>query len=224
MAWRYPKRRIVPGSVLDVQDFNDALRPLVEETGRLEEQNLSDDLGTELTLATDCDTDVAWRYAHAFASDEETLADANAQLDPTVSSNEMRVYQSFDWQPITDLDATFRTEDFAPYYICASGAYALDSSASAGSVHAYFRFALEIDGRVIPETIIGDQDSNHENENMELGMSGQFGGFLVESVVPLAPGVHTIRAVVQVKYVLGSVMTNDVDIYNRELFVWELGR
>ena len=52
-------------------------------------------------------------------------------------------------------------------------------------------FCLRVDGAIIPDSVIGDQDYGDSNSRMERGLSGQIGPFLIDFTIYLEPE-HTL--------------------------------
>ena len=62
----------------------------------------------------------------------------------------------------------------------------------------YLQAALEVDGRIIPETVVGDQDRGKSGSRLEPGIVGYTLPFRITAAVPVQAGMHTIRPVFKV--------------------------
>jgi len=185
MPWRFPRRTPQEGDVMDHQDFDEGWTPYVEELGHLDEENFDTDLKAQLTWE-DMAVDVHRRIAavQLINDDDDRLA---------VGVNEWDVERLDIWVPILGMEVPFTSH---------GGTLAISMSAQALRPAGqrsllYSQYALEVDGTVIPETVMGDQDILYEGESMETGYEGTRYAVHLEAVVPVTPGDHIVRAVVR---------------------------
>ena len=61
--------------------------------------------------------------------------------------------------------------------------------------NTYFLFAVELDGNVIAETVIGDLDISVAGTNMEYGLAGFVFPAHLEATLSVTPGTHRLRIV-----------------------------
>lgn len=61
--------------------------------------------------------------------------------------------------------------------------------------NTYFLFAVELDGNVIAETVVGDLDISVAGTNMEYGLAGFVFPAHLEATLSVAPGTHRLRIV-----------------------------
>jgi hypothetical protein len=240
VAWKFPKRIPRDNQVVDYRDLNEGIQPYVEEDGRLNEQNWSSDLSGQLTR-DDLADDVSFRVLHKSniidASDTDNGWDNNGDGTPDIFPFE--VVASRSWVPIpmdgTNTGYSFQSRGGVLFIIASvqwssKGDFGVfDTSAPSGpttyvdaTASYYTMFGIRIDGALEAVSVLGDQDSIEEGENMETGLSGYVMGATVEVAIPVGPGNHTIEVVAMTE-VLDN--TNDVLaglIYNTELLVWEI--
>ena len=224
MALKFPRRRVRPLEVQDIQDMNDTLLPVVEEMGRLNEHNFDTVLSSELSVG-DMDLDVAFKVAHG-----ETYVDVSDNDIIGNLPNLTRISQSELWISVhpTILTKSFTSEDGGSYRLIAGGQYSSEKPSS--TTTAQTLFAFKIDGAVLPDSIIGDQDFYHADPHMEIGFSGQADGFLLDLIVYLAPGIHTVEVVAQTRNLVGvrretvAGVPQDLFIFSAEALYWEMSR
>ena len=241
MALKFPRRRVRNSETHNIQDMNDAILPAVEEMGRLNEHNFSDDMQAQLTL-TNMSTDVAFNIIQegyfVDVSDKGTEANVDAAW---TAGTLFRLPQDGRWTPIwpEKLTKTFSSRD--------GGMFRLVSGAQWGSerivvgvatpmthpgISSYIRLGFRVDGSIIPDSIIGDQDYASSHKIMEKGLCGQIGSFLADFTMYLHPGSHTVEVVAQNVFLKDSARrtpTTDapaVDLYfgSAEILIWEMHR
>jgi len=241
MAIKLPRRRIRNEETHNVQDMNDTLLPVVEEMGRLNEHNFNSTMQTELTL-TDMSNDVAfniscpsisWSGSHVVdVSDKGTEANIDVAL---AAGSLFRIPQDNKWHALwpDKLSRSFISRDGGMFRFLASGQWGSERMTQV-PVSSYFRFAFRIDGAVIPDSVIGDQDYFQSNDRMETGLAGQLGAFLLDFTLHLNPGQHTVDVVVQNLFLeaeprreIGApTVQNKMDAYcgSAEILIWEMNR
>ncbi len=235
MAWKFPKRLPRTGQVVDAEDFNEGLQPFFEEALKLNEQNVSTDLQSQLTLA-DVDEDISFRTLH-----KSNFIDASEGNLPTTVTP-FKVPCSEAWTPIpmdgTDTVFAFSSRGGA-LYIVASLQYAysyfertlLDTSTSPATLVEgdvewhdiiHVQFGVRIDGAFEAISLVGDQDSLNAGVTMETGVSGLMQGVDIDICVPITPGRHTVEIVARCETVPGEQDRMNAYIYSTELLVWEI--
>mgnify|MGYP001309109821 CR=1 FL=1 len=223
MALKFPRRRVRNSEVQDVQDMNDTLLPVVEEMGRLNEHNFSSTMSNEITI-TDMATDVAFKVAHGSKYIDVSTNNTGLTTLTRVPQNEL-------WTPIhpTQLTKTFTSEDGGMFRLIAGGQYSVDISAFAST--SYTLFGFRIDGAVLPDCIIGDQDYFSSDIHMEIGTSGVHDSFLLDFIVHLTPGIHKVEVVAQTRNIggvkregFGTTDPKDLFIFSAEALYWEMSR
>jgi hypothetical protein len=229
MGWKFPKRIPRNNQVVDYRDLNDGIQPYVEEDGRLNEQNWSDSLATQLNRA-DLADDVSFRVLH-----KSNIIDASSTQGDVPVVVPFEVVASRSWIPIpmdgTNTGYSFQSRGGA-LFIIASMQFSLKGRPGFFDTTAFeyvtapdlqhTQFGIRINGALEPLSVLGDQDSLYEAENMETGLSGYVMGATVEVCVPVGPGNHTIEIVAMTEVVDN---TNDALaglIYSTELLVWEV--
>jgi len=232
MAWKFPKRLPRTGQVVDAEDFNEGLQPFFEEALKLNEQNVSTDLQSQLTLA-DVDEDISFRTLH-----KSNFIDASEGNLPTTVTP-FKVPCSEAWTPIP-MDGTDTAFDFSSrggaLYIVASLQYAYSHwerwsydegvNLVVGSFEwhdiIHVQFGVRIDGAFEAISLVGDQDSLNAGVTMETGVSGLMQGVDIDICVPITPGRHTVEIVARCETVPGEQDRMNAYIYSTELLVWEI--
>ena len=220
MTWKLPKRLPRTGSVVDSRDFNDALMHVVEEDGRLNEHNWNDDLGStsavagQLTMNTHMETDAAFRYFHYGEA-----VDAS-ELYNSVPAPDF-FYASRGWQAIPELSITFTTPG-GFFYIWSSMQFSIADMALGDNDLVYTRFAVRLNGAILPISVIGDQDSYSSGTTMETGLSGRSMGVDIDHSIKLSAGTHTLDIVIDPRAI--SPLGGDLRscIYSKNFLVWEM--
>lgn len=223
VALKFPKRRVRPLEAHDIQDMNDSLLPVVEEMGRLNEHNFDSAMSGELTVS-DMDRDVAFKTVH---SDIVLEVSTNNTALLTLS----KIPQNQLWTPIhaATLTKTFTSADGGMFRLIAGGQYSVESGVFFTGT-TYTLFAFRIDGAVLPDCVIGDQDFYNSDAHMEIGTTGTHDGFLLDFIVYLSPGIHKVEVVGQTRNISGNVRRKlgavplDLAIFTAEALYWEMSR
>ncbi len=223
VSLKFPKRRIKNDQTHNYEDFDESLSFVVDEMGKLNEHNFSNQMKAQLQI-TDMEIDVCFKgYSNYIFIDVST----NDTSQPNLSV----IKQNSLWTAIhpTQLTKEVESVDGGHYRLVAGGQYSVPSTVRGST--SYTLFAFRIDGSVIPDSIIGDQDFFSSDDHMEIGTSGAHDGFLLDLTVYLTPGIHTIEVVGQTRNIEGTkrevVGTSDPDdlyIFGAEAFYWELFR
>lgn len=230
MALKFPRHRVRNSQTHNAQDMNDAILPVVEEMGRLNEHNFSQQIKTELTV-NDMEVDVAFNLlgdGHFIdVSDKGTEANITA-----AGTSLFTIPQNNRWVAArpTTLSKSFTSKEGGMFRILASGQWGSERITKQ-DVSSYLRFCFKVDGAIIPDSIIGDQDFSEAHVKMENGQSGQLGAFLLDFTMYLHPGAHIVELMVQNLFLKDAVraynaLTDPVDAYlgSVEIFIWEMHR
>lgn len=239
VALKFPRRRVRNTETQNAQDMNDALLPVVEEMGRLNEHNFNQTIKGELTLNTDLTRDVAFKVVNDFV-----LLDASP-MAPNLEPNKSTITKNQVWQEIhpDELTKDFTSVDGGMFRLIASGQFVTHPS-SVSTVYpfpSYTRYAFKIDGAIMPDSIIGDQDYSQSHQYMEIGYAGLYGSFLLDFTIYLHPGKHRVAVVGwsspskggdpdSIPYKTGGNTfpnngdDDDIHIYSAEALYWEMSR
>jgi len=224
VALKFPKRRIKAEQTHNFEDFDESLDFVVEEMGKLNEHNFSSAIKSELQI-TDMSSDVCFKgYSNSVFIDVST----NNTALPTLS----KVKQNSLWTAIhpTYLTKEVTSTDGGHFRRVAGAQYSVaDTNVDSTS---YTLFGFRVDGAVLPDSIIGDQDFFSSDDHMEIGMSGAHDSFLIDITIYLSPGIHTIEVVGQTRNLVGirredntgTPSPEDLYIFTAECFYWELFR
>lgn len=221
MSWKLPRKVPVAGQIPDAQDLNDGFRPFTEADGRLSEGNFAETMAGQLAQHTDIAEDIALRSMSIRANQYAG--------GPVASATYAQVPIGPGWTRVEDLVRTLNVET-GPLLVMVSLQAGRESpgdgvAARAQRAYMHSRFALRVDGSVVPHSVVGDQDSSTEGEGMELGLWNYLQGVDIFCVVPVGPGSHTVEVVAQAE---GSVTTDlasaseSLLVYSRELVVVEV--
>ena len=224
MALKFPKRRIKNDQTHNYEDFDESLDFVVEEMGKLNEHNFSGVMKAEIQL-TDMAEDVCFKgYSNSVFIDVST--------NNVFAAGVSKVKQNSLWTVIHPavLSKTANSSDGGHFRLVAGAQYTVQDTNPDST--SYTLFAFRVDGAVLPDSVIGDQDFFSSDEHMEIGMSGAHDSFLLDLTIYLSPGAHTIEVVGQTRNLVGnrredptiSPNPEDLYIFTAECFYWELFR
>ena len=219
MAWRYPPHLIAPNRVVEMEDMNEDFQVFVEEaSGHLNEHNfacgifsahrsrLADDIGIRL-------------YRDAEISDPNS---GSLPLDYPTNGFPLGSQRSI-WKPISDISITIVSPG-STVLITFSGQF----NGGTGAV----QFGLEVNGALLPSSVIGGLDLQNDTQNFSedtgyqtnsnlIGLYGKRLPFVLEASMDLLPGTYTVRPV----FFLPEAPTGLPGfVSNRELFIIETVR
>ena len=254
MAWKYPKRPINDAYVIDIEPINDNLLSVVEESsGFLNEHNLTGLVVSRADLPENISMSLKYTY-HEGASP---------------INNTGKNWRTFSAAPFfqtknkagLSITGTFRG---GPVWICGSFTLHCHNKPRAhfpkqGSPLGYFsntenartkgfgyNVAIELDGAILPESLIGTGDQNMERYTDSAcdviytdastalkinwkcagggGINGAMNAVVVDAVIDVTPGRHTIRiALLDINGAAG-IDPNTTAISTSELFALEMAR
>jgi hypothetical protein len=232
MPWIFPKGKLPDGSsVADIEAVNDNFLPYVEVfNGRLDEHNLSGTLASTWTVAADYTSGTAWRI-HLIEAENagDDFNETSGGKDPADD-----MYRSAGgWQPVRAMTWTGVIRSTAVYVLASihqdrsafnfthpqygGGGSAQTTCSGLGSA----RYAIAIDGVVIQESIYGDMDDS-QGPWMEHG-ARLTASPMVEALVPIVPGNHTIEVWVDVRRMTVPQASEAAMVVGRRtMFIWEL--
>lgn len=265
MAWKYPPYPIKDGQVIGIDALNENFLGYTEElSGSLNEHNFSAKLGAPVArtaLAADA-AHIIHRSVPGGGDDADAIPNVNDYVD---RANWLTLRQRDGWQTFMSSTGTHvrgmglrMNARGGMCWICGSinihTGDIYDSGTSAAMQLGFgYNIAIQIDGNVVFESILGSGDSTNEFYNGHNGRAAvintggtgakyntpQAGGgviaaqlpVVVDAVVELAPGPHDIRIVVMNIRGQGKSGTSANDgwgpnayISTRELFVLEMVR
>lgn len=207
---------------MDHMDFDEGWMPFVEELGHLGPENFDLSMKSQLTWQ-----DMAQDVHRRFSTEQENNND-DVRIGPP---NEWSTPKKDTWVPIEDLEKEF-TSYGGTLTVVASMQVLRDAGQRSP---LYTQFAFELDGTVLAETVLGDQDQLYEGASMETGLEGTRYGVLLQATFPISPGTHIVRAVLKAQEGPTRYATNpdnlnnasdpypyeDVRVGSRELIVIE---
>ena len=198
MSWKYPKHRIKPAEVVEIDDLNRDFSTFSEELdGGLNEHNWAKDSFTRLDCASDVSIECWQTKQHQ---------DPHAVVDSSSEFSLVRASQA--WEIIQSTNQTCQisaTTSKSVLWIIASVQH------QQGSIDLFAQYALRVDGTIIPETITGcsalGSDLNHnpvtivktDNQDNQKILGSGIADFSrsvsLDTMVPVGPGVHTVDLV-----------------------------
>jgi len=187
MGWRFPRKKPRAGQIMSAIDFDEGLRPFVDELGHYEDENFNESLKGQLVEASMA-TDVHRRIA--------ICAVENDDDDRTLPDFQFVVSVKDAWVPIDDLEKPFTSFGGTLSLSSSMQVWRPPGPSELGGWKAsnlYAQFAFEVDGSVITESVIGDQDTHFEGVSMETGMEGLVYSTSGEAVITITPGSHLVR-------------------------------
>ena len=201
---------------MDYEDFNSTILPFSEEAGMLGEQNWSSASGTGSILRADLDVGVGLAFAHTYVKSD--CADSvNFPL-----GTEATLASTSTWTEIEGMSVEFTSTGEA-LYILASMQESTGTGVLTSTNLVWVKFGITLDGAILPELTVGDQDTGPEGPVMEVGVSGYGQGVDIDGMVRVTPGYHRVAVVAFATHVEGAgTSTLDIQICNRELLVMEI--
>jgi hypothetical protein len=205
MSWKFPARAIKNPEVVSMDDVNQNFREVVEEaSGALNEHNWASNSFSERNqLADDAGIVI-----------NKVAVEVNPNTDPSVTSNIQYIKYDRDWQEINGLEFTFNTTGGLVWLIASIQASSPLSANwfTSGSSSARFglQFALEFNGAILAQSIIGGADLSNDQVTVFSPPSPPNIGFQVisspapsslffavstEAIIDVPPGQHTVRVV-----------------------------
>jgi len=224
MGWRFPKRKPRADNVMDYRDFQEATQPFVEELGSLDESNFSANLKTQL-LEADMAVDVHRRAASASVECNDDVRDPTDPSYSSLTIQKIQQRETWVplegldieftsrggivdvsasaqcWRPDEETGTLQPTAVSPPpdAYPSGGGNNPVDPATGVHRDYVfsnmYFQFALELDGTVVSETVVGDSDTFTQGPSMEFGTGGFVFPVHIEAVLKVISGYHRLRVV-----------------------------
>jgi hypothetical protein len=222
MAQRFPRHNPKNGEVMDVEVYNESIRPTVEELGgRLNENNWKTGA---VSSTEDCSADYVLRVAQdSKAVNWSNSFDAVGQpsANPTGA---FKVSPVMEWQSIHDMDVSFTSRGLL-LWIMASLQYDGAEAATSADYYSYLEFGLQfgirVNGLVVEESIVGGLERSNDVKGEGYGCD--IAPVVIDALVPVPPGVVTVETVVRMPKNTDFKTSADYyfEIFNRELIVIE---
>jgi len=256
MSWKYPKFPLKDTYVIDIDPINENFLSVVEETSSyLNEHNFKSWNSADLLFARAAlPKDIGMRliYSREQGTDPTNLDGTNWTKFRALDFYQTKSKTGF------SLSARFRG---GKVWICGSFTLHthpvprtlypyLNSGAVTDSTNARqkgfgFNVAIEVDGAIIGESLVGSGDltiENHVNKSVLVnetpnpdtltffpsgggGINGAMNSVVVDAVIDLSPGPHTIRiAIMDILASNGVAANRPTYVSTSELFALELTR
>lgn len=226
MAWTFKRWDSNPtADVLDLTDFTDNMLQFTYEVSRLGEANWNSGCLTAIQDAEQVADDIYGQLSSKHRGDQ----------DPHPVGNGAAFAYSGKWEVIEETDATILTKG-GPVLIYASfqthTGQALATDTKVGAM-----FAIQVDGRIMYESLIGSGDLGNDVVEKPTGAKGQvyaagdYGtgpaikavqyGLVTQAVAFLAPGEHTIALAAR-NPTSNDPKVSDQEVTQAEWFAWEM--
>ena len=256
MSWKYPKFPLKDTYVIDIDPINENFLSVVEETSSyLNEHNFKSWNSADLLFArADLPKDIGMRliYSREEGTDPTNVDGTNWSRFTPLDFYQTKAKKGF------SLNARFRG---GKVWIC--GSFTLhthpvprtlyphmNSDARSNSTNGKqkgfgFNVAIEVDGAIIGESLVGSGDltiENNVNKSVVVddstapvpitffpvgggGINGAMNSVVVDAVIDLSPGPHTIRiAIMDILASNGVAANRPTYVSTSELFALELTR
>ena len=231
MAHKFPKHRLITDTPVAISEINHNVREYRNELGRLNEHNIKEHAFSDRTHA---EPDFAIHVNNEFVSFNPYMnfgdgtgdgdAPAETATPPTpYADDRVSVDGSTEWQTVVTYTkftgnsllwvlASFQQQTYGPSSLARQG--------YPGGI-----YALRIDGTVIDETRTGGVD--RANDPAGESIACQAYPYVLDMVVPMSPGSHTIELVSRAPHItsapLSTWIQSDSDyltmVFNRELII-----
>lgn len=226
MAWKYPRHRVSNVGVIEIDDVNENFRGVVEEaSGELNEHNwAAGSWSNRLTDLADDVGMRAWRnemlvYPGVASTDAEPRGDV-------IAPGAFVIEETKTWQPIDDLTLTVDSTGGTLWILASMATrlpwYRDDIQSPGTAAAAQFNrseytafgamFAVRFNGQVLEQSLVGSGDLTNDKMTTTTYRATPPGcgilsfnspapaalhaGIVVEAIVPVSPGQHTIEIVV----------------------------
>jgi len=224
MSWKFGPFTVSTREVADIESINEDFLSVVEEvTGELNEHNFVENAFSAETDRAKLADNVGIRLHHMYRT-----ADPNVAVDDADPVKPHTIPVSTSWRPLDSTYEKLVVTNGGDLWILAS--FQVKTGAVYGAL-----FALEINGTVMGDTLVGTGDiDNDQLESLDIVASGTVdfgalpsvwlpnaGAIVVEGVVTVSPGSYLIRPVIRNP----RLHSNDVDkqeISNQELIIVEM--
>lgn len=254
MAWTYPKRAIEGTYVLDIEPINQNFLALASETsGYLNEHNFK--AGTKLVLSRSGEDSPALPKDIGFRLMYTRKESGSPSSGEGTNWQRFQANDFYQTKGVAGLSMT-RTYRGGTVWIC--GSFNLHTHGQGRSSFPTisgrtnlndkgfgFNCAIELDGAIIGESLVGSGDPTNENYDEgapsfdtsgtpnELsffrrgggGINGAMNSIVVDAVVQVPPGKHTIRiAIMDIRASNGNETGRHTYVSTSELFALEMSR
>jgi hypothetical protein len=180
--WVKPRHKVRDSGVINPEDFNEAIRPFDEQAkSAIGSSNVSSEALSTLDRSTNYEEGIALRVA--IVQRESELAEDE---DP---GTEVSVTESMGWVVVHKKE--FSTLGGSLYMLWS---FQMGCGSDQNEIVSV-QYGLRVNGGVINELVVGDQDYFDSAPSMELGVGGFHQGVEVDGAVQLPPGRHLVECV-----------------------------
>jgi len=227
MAHRFPKFRHRTDEPIAHQEINHNLRIVKDELGRLNEHNIKINA---FPLVTDAEADYALHLNNDYVAynpylsfgdgsvlgsqPAETLVPPNPYTDDRITIN-----GSAEWVSLMSYEKSTGNSLLWVLFSFQQQVYGFDSNQGV-------QYAIRIDGTVIEETVVGGLDRSNDVSGPYVACSAY--PFVLDMVLPVASGIHTIELVGRTARAVGTGWSAPFGInivtmmFNREVIILTL--
>jgi len=220
MAWKYPRHRVSNVGVIEIDDVNENFRGVVEEaSGELNEHNWA--AGSWSNRLTDLADDVGMRVWKNQVLVAPGVGGGALPYGDEIAPGAFVVEETKTWQPIDDLTLTVDSTGGTlwvlssmatrlPWYrefIPAGTQFGIPEYTAFGAM-----FAIRLNGQILEQSLVGSGDLTNDKMTTTVYRATPPGcgilsfnspapaalhaGIVVEAIIPVAPGQHTVEVVV----------------------------
>ena len=208
MSWKLPQNRIQSNDPTTPESVNENFFEVVHESGKFNEHNFQ---SNAISSSSSLTTTAAYLITHSYQAVNPGIVDASSGTNNTTGGADNDIIgHTTSWVGIEDLSVTIKTEDSILWIL---GSVQVMNSTSVA-------LGVSIDGYVLPETILGGV--TEDNDPNGFGME-KAGPFVVDAIIPVEAGEHTVEIVVKFKD-FAPDLASSATVQNRELIVLELRR
>lgn len=207
MSHVFPKRQFSTNEAVDPEEINGNFRPALNEVqGKLNEHNFGSEGFSTKSYGSGIQYDAVLSLHHNSKKVDHGFEDTTSGMitgnTPSESpTNAFVIEQSQQWSDVDDMTITVTTDSCvlwiqASFQICTIRATGFLTGSYAGYVddgewpHPGIQCGIAVDGSVVPETITGsiERSNDHTGE----GLAHFANGIVIDTVIALAAGSHTI--------------------------------
>ena len=219
MAWKYPKHRLAKNRPASVDEVNENLAAVAQESGRLNEHNWKN---AAISSRTSLGQAAAIRSSGVYQA--VSHIDGEGILWPVGGGTKPNYYQEqtghLDWSAVETVG--FNTDNTL---IWINASFQQMKLRSTGVDYLSVQYGLRIDGALLNETVTGTLE--RANDRYGSLYPRYAVPITLDAIVPVPSGSHTADLVVRgirSPELLDETEFNHIFITNRELFVIELRR
>jgi hypothetical protein len=210
MAWKFPKRKIESGEPTGVGDINENFAEYSQESGSINEHNFR---SNAISSRTELAATAGFLIKSTSEECDPGIVDGSSGANNSASDT-LTIGTTLGWY--SALSTTIHTEDAFLWVL---------GSVQVMAIGTWATCAISVDGYVLPETISGGVTQSNDPNGFGPGASQNI-PVVVDAIVPISAGKHTVELVVKFKHdsTYLAVAASFSNVQNRELIVIEMRR